>query len=152
MTVRVLDAAQYLVDQRPATLTHLQIQKLLYLGHMVHLGVHDAPLVVGHFEAWDFGPVHPVLYHSIKHFGSRPIDEIPYGKGVIEGITEHSVMDYIIGTFSQKTGADLVRITHWEQGAWWKHYRPMVRGIVIPDDDITEEYRDIMRLPISSHE
>lgn len=148
MPERVLNAAQYLADQSPAPLTHLQLQKLLYLGHMVHLGVHRSGLVTGHFEAWDFGPVHPTLYHSIKHFGSKPIDHIPYGKGVIDGVTEESVMDYIVSTFSHQSGPELVRITHWEKGAWWRNYRPSVRGIVIPDADIEEEYREIMKLPV----
>ena len=151
MAIRILDAAQYLVDQRPAHLTHLQLQKLLYLGHMIHLGVHGSGLVMGNFEAWDWGPVHPTLYHTIKHFGSKPIDYVPYGNGSIDGGFEQSVMEYIVETFSHKTGPDLVRITHWENGAWWKNYRPFVHGIIIPDDDISEEYREIMKLPISDH-
>mgnify|MGYP006283548483 CR=1 FL=1 len=78
MTVSVLSAAKRLAARSGWTLSNLELQKILYLAHMVHLGRTDgAPLVHGLFEAWDYGPVHPDLYHRVKIFGSSPVKNIP---------------------------------------------------------------------------
>ncbi|MCH9780371.1 MAG: SocA family protein [Alphaproteobacteria bacterium] len=55
--------------------TNLRLQKMLYLGHMWYWGRHDAPLVEDNFEAWDYGPVLPELYHKLKIYGASIIRE-----------------------------------------------------------------------------
>ena len=44
-----------------------------------------------------------------------------------------------------KSPAELVAITHWDDGAWAKHYLPGVRGIKIPNSDIVNEYQDRLK-------
>ncbi|RWO77206.1 type II toxin-antitoxin system antitoxin SocA domain-containing protein [Mesorhizobium sp.] len=66
MTLHVLSAAKHLAKQSGWSLSNLELQKILYLAHMFYLGRTGEPLVSGHFEAWDYGPVHPDLYHRVK--------------------------------------------------------------------------------------
>ncbi len=66
MAISVLDAANHLCEKSEWTLTQLELQKLLYLSHMIHLGFYKSPLVYGDFEAWEFGPVHPELYKIVR--------------------------------------------------------------------------------------
>jgi uncharacterized phage-associated protein len=54
-------------------LSNLSLQKVLYFAHGLFLSRYDRPLVDGYFEAWENGPVHPLIYHAFKHFGSSPI-------------------------------------------------------------------------------
>ena len=67
MAVSALSAGKRLGKHSGWTLSNLAMQKLLYIAHMYHLGMYDAtPLVTGHFEAWDYGPVHPTFISCNK--------------------------------------------------------------------------------------
>lgn len=57
------------------TLTHLSLQKILYFVHGKYLIESGLPLVGGHFEAWQYGPVHPLIFSSFKKTRGRPITE-----------------------------------------------------------------------------
>ncbi len=119
------------------------MQKLVYIAHMLHMGMcDDKPLVFGHFEAWDFGPVHPQLYHTLKRFGNKPVtmDVFQSVPSMGEGRAAE-IVDDVVEQLSDST-TRLVAITHWEKGAWAKHYIPNVKGIVIPDGEILQEYKD----------
>lgn len=125
------------------SLSNLQLQKLLYLSHMVMLAEHNNRLIDGQFEAWDLGPVEPKLYHKVKAYGSRPIPDIFPGDVYLEGEPEYSAITSIWNQLKNATPGRLVSITHWNGGAWATHYKPMMRGIPIPDADIRAEYHKL---------
>lgn len=145
MTVSVLAAAKRLGERSGWTLSNLKLQKLLYLAHMFHLGTARKPLVSGHFEAWDYGPVHPELYHKAKIFGSAPVENIFHSVPDMEDGSERRLLDQTLDQLASATPAKLVAVTHWADGAWARHYQPGGRGIVIPDRDIRREYEDRAR-------
>lgn len=123
------------------SLSNLEMQKLLYLSHMIHLGTNGKQLVSGHFEAWDLGPVHPVLYHKAKVFGARPVLNIFRSvPGPQDGTEECATLDSTMDEMSSLSGPQLVSITHWDHGAWARNYIPGERGIIIPDSHIEDEY------------
>ena len=66
---RLLDEA----DRLNIEITNLSLQKLLYFSHGFSLLEYGEPLVAGYFEAWDHGPVHPLVYRSFKKAGRGPI-------------------------------------------------------------------------------
>ena len=142
MAISVGAAARRLCESSDWTLSNLELQKLLYLGHMLHLGEKAGPLVMGRFEAWDYGPVQPGLYHEVKAFGRGPIRNFFHGAGAVPAGTEADVLDEVMKHLRNAPPGRLVAITHWEKGAWAKHYRPGSRGMVIPDEDIRREYMD----------
>ena len=141
MTVGALSAAKRLGEVSGWSLTNLHIQKLLYLAHMVYMGESEGePLVTGHFEAWAFGPVHPPVYHAAKVCADRPvIPSVFHSSSDLD--EDDDPAKYLDRIYDEVPLERLVRITHWEQGAWYKHYHPHIRGIVIPNSDILEEYR-----------
>src|SRR5260370_7382775 len=65
----LLDAAE---DAR-SSIDPLQMQKLLYLAQGWTLGLTGDPLFREPIEAWEYGPVVPEIYHSVKMFGASPI-------------------------------------------------------------------------------
>lgn len=70
----------------PLPVQPLALQKLLYLAHGSHLIRFNAPLVSGHFEAWRYGPVNPVVYQAFKHEGARPVTSRAVARDFMTGI------------------------------------------------------------------
>jgi uncharacterized phage-associated protein len=137
-----MSAAKRLAERSGWTLSNLELQKLLYLAHMHFLGRHGEPLVEGSFEAWDYGPVHPLLYHRAKMFGASPVGNVFHSAPDIpDGSGEAAALDEVIDHFGNAGSGKLVAITHSPNGAWHRNYIPGARGVTIPDAHIAEEFR-----------
>src|SRR5690606_7691743 len=97
MTISVFSAARYLCEKSGWTLSNLQLQKLVYLAHMVHLGSVDREkgLIRERFEAWDYGPVSPALYSEARAFGSGSVKNIFHGHKVPEEAEVLATLDAI---------------------------------------------------------
>lgn len=140
MAISVESAARRICEIGSWTITNLALQKTLYLTHMYHLGFYGEPLVHDAFEAWDYGPVVPSLYRRVAMFGAKPIQDIFRPDDCLPGSTETSTIESVVPGLVKRPAAELVSMTHWAQGAWAKNYRPGLRGIVIPDMDIMDEF------------
>lgn len=68
----VLDVARYVVarSNRAGTISNLKLQKVLYFIQAEFLVVQDAPCFAEQIEAWDFGPVVPVVYYRYRTMAS----------------------------------------------------------------------------------
>ena len=87
---------------------------------MFHLGMHGgSPLVYGNFEAWEYGPVHPTLYHEVKGFGAAAVQDIFQSVQPMTEGPERLLLDSAVAQLSDSTSR-LVAITHWKDGAWFK--------------------------------
>ena len=144
MTIEVYRAAKHLGWRSGWKLSNLEMQKIIYLSHMIHLGQTETPLVHGDFEAWHYGPVHPDLYHFLKSFGASPVtNELGifdrFEKLDSEG--EIQLLNSGVQAFPSGSGARLLSITHSPPSAWCKVYESDVRGNIIPANLIIEEYK-----------
>lgn len=140
MAISVLSAAKFIGELSGWSKTNLELQKIIYIAHMFHLGKHKLPLVYGNFEAWNLGPVHPDLYHKAKVFGDKPVQDIFNTEKLFQDGMEAITLKETFDEVSDFTGSRLVAITHWEDGAWAKNYEPGNHGIVITNEEIIEEY------------
>ncbi len=61
-------------DEHNIYITNLKLQKLLYFVHGRFMSSTGNPLVRGNFEAWQYGPVHPLVYQGFKECGAERID------------------------------------------------------------------------------
>ncbi|WP_339760072.1 Panacea domain-containing protein [uncultured Hoeflea sp.] len=144
MTVQVLAAAKRLAERSGWTLTNLELQKILYLAHMFHLGrTGGEPLVQGNFEAWDYGPVHPDLYHKAKIFGSDPVKNVFHGLSDLPHCSERQIIDEAYSSLGNAGPGRLVNATHRRGGAWDANYVPGLRHCIIPNADILREYQGL---------
>jgi uncharacterized phage-associated protein len=135
-------AARRICQNGNWSVTNLALQKILYLSQMIFMGRNNgARLIDGRFEAWDYGPVQPDVYRKVAMFGSKPIQDVFYGRAIPLDTLEADTLDEVSATLLAKSASELVAITHWENGAWAHNYRPNVRGIIIPERDILDEYR-----------
>lgn len=142
LPVSAIASARRMCERSEWTLTNLQLQKMLYLAQMMHLGIKGDRLMNGNFEAWDYGPVLPMVYGQVKMYGRGPIRGGFFGSGSVSDPERAKMLDDAYDQLSPMTAGKLVSITHWEKGAWARNYVPGVKGIVIPDADILNEYRE----------
>ena len=138
-------AAKTLHSMASGKVSNLSLQKLLYLSHMMHLGLTGEKLASNNFEAWDYGPVEPQLYHKLKAYGAENVPDIFPGDPYANDSPEYRAMKFVMDQLDEASPRKLVAITHWERGAWAKNYRSGMRGIIIPDDDILQEYNERVR-------
>jgi uncharacterized phage-associated protein len=143
MAMHVLSAAKRLGARSNWSLTNLELQKLIYLAHMFFLGRKGEPLVSGLFQAWDYGPVHPELYHKAKIFGANPVENIFHSYPDLPEGPEGQIIDEVYAVLGSAGPARLVNATHRQNGAWDRSYRPGVMFRIIPNEDILREYKDL---------
>ncbi len=139
--VSALASARRMCERSDWTLTNLQLQKMMYLAQMFHLGQKGDRLFNGGFEAWDFGPVLPSVYHQVKMYGRDRIEGGFFGVGAVNDPERAKMLDDACDQLSKMSAPRLVDITHWSEGAWAKNYTPGQHGILIPDADIVNEYK-----------
>ena len=136
-----LDAAMTLAVASGWSLTNLEMQKLLYLSQMTHMGENNGePIFSEDFQAWKLGPVIPELHNRARLFGSSKVTNLFHKTELAHG----SKRDTVVTVYNdlKSVGAwKLVAITHWENGAWAKNYRAGASFIPIPKEDILDEYR-----------
>ncbi len=147
MTVSIFSAAKKICELGNWSVTNLQLQKILYLANMIYMGKNNGELLVSsHFEAWDYGPVAPDLYHEFKKYGGNPIRtgffHIP---DVKEDSPECKELQMAAKHLLFLKPGNLVAFTHRKGGAWEKHYVPGKKGIIIPSMDILEEYKGLKK-------
>jgi uncharacterized phage-associated protein len=139
MAVAANRAARAACEASGWCLSNLKLQKILYIAHMLRLAEEPSGLIEEPFEAWDFGPVIPSLYHRAKVFGSGPVRNIFHGVAALDDATQRAVTFAVNATSTWSAGA-LVAFTHSADGAWAKSYRSGLRGVRIPNRDILDEY------------
>ena len=140
MAVTALQSGRQICEVGKWVLSNLAIQKLLYIAHMWRLGERDEPLIYEKFEAWDYGPVVPSLYHKTKAFGCGPVRNVFWSEVDISDSDEGKLLADVVAGLGKERTSKLVAITHWEKGAWAEHYVPGVRGIIISNESIKAEY------------
>jgi uncharacterized phage-associated protein len=118
---------------------------MLYLAHMFYLGRTNLPLTDNLFEAWDYGPVEPMLYRKVRAFGTEEIPDIMSSAALYEpGTAQYAAISDVYKQVGKARPGRLVAITHWDGGAWAKNYRPNVLGIKIPNEDVRAEYATLV--------
>ena len=141
MAISTPAAARAVCELRDWQVSNLALQKILYVAQMVHLGRHELPLLPESFEPWDYGPVIPSLYRQVRMFGAQPVKDVFYGVRPIPEGAEKATLSEVVPFLASFTPGQLVNLTHWQNGAWAKFYRPSTRGISIPNQAIADEFR-----------
>jgi uncharacterized phage-associated protein len=107
---------------------------------MFHLGEYETPIFTEDFEAWELGPVLPDVYQRAKIYGSAPVENLFTNLRLPDG-TGKQMIHRVLSELPDRRPWKLVSITHWDQGAWAKHYADNQFDCVIPKADILDEYR-----------
>lgn len=143
MTISALQAAKQLCKQSGWRYTHLELQKLIYIAHVIHYGSTNEPLVYGDYEAWSLGVVHPELYKQLREWGADCIEEtfrlFKKTDDVVEGSDEYHCIEVVRSAFPPGNGPKLIAFNHQDGRAWEKIYQPY-QNRAIPRELILEEF------------
>lgn len=117
-----------LAQAKGLSVTNLSLQKLIYFAHGLMLRRHRRPLVDGYFEAWDYGPVHPLLYSCFKSAGRSPILHPALKRDLRRGLSSPVEMDAdaeaegvvseVLDALGHQPAGRLVRMSHARGGPW----------------------------------
>jgi uncharacterized phage-associated protein len=118
----VFDVADFFIElfgqEIESDITNLKLNKLLYFAQGHCLAVTGKPLFNDFFEAWEWGPVVPAVYHKYKMCGKNPVE--PSGRNVRNLLTpeEFDVLLDVAGEFGKYTALHLVQKTHKPRTPW----------------------------------
>jgi uncharacterized phage-associated protein len=143
MSLTPLQAAKHACELSDWKITNLQLQKILYIASMIYAGRSGHPKLIfdNDFEAWNYGPVHPVVYKYVSVFGSKPIKNIFHSIDDFDkNSSESKMIINAVKKLSNIPAFKLVEIVHDNKSAWSKHYIPGIKGITIPHEDVVAEY------------
>lgn len=121
-------------------LTPMQVLKLVYIAHGWMLGLYGRPLIRDEIQAWQYGPVIPYLYDSMKRFRSSPVEGRLSVKGEDLTLEEDDVVRQVYQVYGSHSGPALSRLTHQLGSPWEVTYKPGVFGVEISNDVIEDHY------------
>lgn len=137
--------ANYMLDrgaQDRVPVTHLKLQKLVYMAYGWATAYFDVPLFNSKIEAWEYGPVIPDLWHEFKPFGDKPIKDgrsfefdVKTGQRRIPKVPEsdartHEVLDLTWELYGKDPAWKLVGRTHGPGTPWSETQRKMPGSII----------------------
>lgn len=144
-----------LADRDAIPITNLVLQKLLYFAHAIHLTETKTPLVSGYFEAWQYGPVHPIAYRAFAFARRAPIGFRAQRENLLTG--ERSpllnpddpavslLLRRILINYGRIDPSRLIAIAHAKKAPWHfivdKAGTQVVLGMRIPDDVILDRFK-----------
>jgi uncharacterized phage-associated protein len=79
------------------SLTHMQLQKLVYIANGWNLAINGEALTYDEPKAWDFGPVYSELWNALRQYGRSPVARLIRNR------------EYIPGAFDDEPDADATR-------------------------------------------
>ena len=127
-------------------LTHMHIQKLVYLSHGWGLAVTGRPLIEEDIESWEFGPVIRKLYDALRQYGRDPIrrlirwgDDTPFpsdddGEAIANlSSQETAVIDKVWSTYKGYEAFQLSALTHADSSPWQITFEPGRNKVIDPN-------------------
>ncbi|MHA6289062.1 Panacea domain-containing protein [Maricaulis sp. CAU 1757] len=145
----ILDIA----DEMRLGLSNFHLNKVLYFSQAERLAFNDKPLFKLTFEAWQHGPILPVIYHEFKSFGSESIRARATilcketGERVLARYDDleldYNFLRRIVSEYGAMSFSALYAVAHQRGGAWdvvWNERSEGKFGMTIPNDLIKETF------------
>lgn len=134
-------------------LDQMKLQKLVYITHGWNLAINGQPLITDEIEAWQYGPVIPILYEEFKNCGRNNITDYATDVQIEENDLEFSfarpqvnsddtntkqLAQKIWDIYGQYTGPQLSNLTHMPDTPWDKIYQVDPKGTI--DNQLIKEH------------
>ncbi len=128
-----------------ALISHLKLQKLLYILHGWHLAITDEPAFEDEVEAWAYGPVVRKVYKAFKNYGDKPIGDLGGDKTRVDASKDlfNEMLSVVWEKYKGFSSFDLVNATH-ARGTPWDLARENDEKI-IDNDVIRDHYKWLLK-------
>ncbi|NLJ19327.1 type II toxin-antitoxin system antitoxin SocA domain-containing protein [Globicatella sulfidifaciens] len=140
---QVLDVANWLLCNQESLvskpMTNLRLNKLLYFAQVFSIMEYGKAMFHDDIEAWEFGPVVPVVYHAYKENGNRTIEPNFECENESLSVDDIAILQMINIVYSKTGTSKLVDTTHLDNSPWHKAFHEGSK--IIKNDDIEEFYR-----------
>ncbi len=158
-TYEALGVANAFIDfanNSSENLTHLKLQKLIYIAYGHYIVEYDCPLIKERIEAWRYGPVIRSVYDEFKSYGRKPIkeygtilnvtesfnnDRVVLDTPVIEDEKTLEFIENIWRKYGNRDGYDLSNSTHKVDTPWYQAKEKQLD--IVPDEFIKSYYKNI---------
>lgn len=137
--------ANYILDKlNDFNITHLKLQKLLYIAYGINLCLFDDRPFESEIKAWKLGPVVEDVYKELKKYGSESLSGVKLSIGnriprLDEQEFDTKAILIACAAYCQRTLWEVIEELHSEGSAWEKYYTDGQK-VVLPDDDIRTEF------------
>ena len=128
------DAAAYIIGKRPAALTAMKLQKLLFYGQAWSLAWDGAPLFAEPIAAWAGGPVVSEVFNAYR--GQLAVNVAKRGDVAALSPAALATLDAVLGFYGTFDGDTLSELTHRET-PWLDAWRSAPRAR--PSPEITHD-------------
>ena len=110
--MEALNVANYIIDNwsDKFEITNLKLNKLVYYSQVESLRKYNRPLFDDIVEAWQYGPVEPVVYHTFSSYGRNCITKSS-DLAILDG-TSKKLIDSVMDKLGMLTAFDLVTLSH----------------------------------------
>lgn len=144
MTYSPIIIANYFIQEKGkfGKLTPMKLIKLTYLAYSWYLTLNNGKerLTFEKPQAWDYGPVFPSLYQSLKRYGRTEIGSIlHYDKDEVIDTADSEFLNKIWSMYGKYDGVQLSAMTHSEDTPW-KSNHTKGYNYEISDEAILEHY------------
>lgn len=140
--VEAIQAAKTMCEHSKWGLSNLQLQKILYIAQLYWVGLERGSLINDTFQAWNYGPVLPSVFHEVKIFGSNPIENIFQSVQDICDPERKAFLQNAVDKLKAIPPSNLIGWTHHDNGAWASCYVAGQRNVNIPYESIVKEYNE----------
>ena len=117
-----LTIAKYIVNrcaESGTPISNLQLQKILYFVQLAFLKQLNKPCFSDDIEAWQFGPVVPLVYYHFCGFGAMPI----WATYKLDSISHAEIINHVMDEKKKMDPWDLVAESHKEGSPWNQIYQ-----------------------------
>jgi len=131
-------------------LSNLPLQKLVFFAQGIHLAAHDTPITDEPARAWDFGPVFPDLYETLRKFGRGEVkgDLDPEHLALLDEDSKDTIQA-VWEAYKNYPVWEMVELSHEKGTPWdtvWNGRKQRYK--VIPNELIKQYYlRDVTTEP-----
>ena len=145
---RIVDIA----NAKGMKLTMMQLLKLVYISHGWWLTFSNGkPLTADKPQAWQYGPVHPLVYRAFRSAGANgitqkavdPISGFEFSADIPDEV--NSILDQVVTSYGPIHAYRLSDMTHQEGTPWSRTIKNFKKYAPISDALIKEHFDELRR-------